>query len=83
MKICIVSQTFAPQEEGGAEISSRHAAQNLASRGHDIVVLALGHKDIPDAPLGECLTDAPWRLYRVAFHNEYLPRPTAECRIDT
>lgn len=75
MKICIVSQTFAPQEEGGAEISCRHAAQNLASRGHDIVVLALGHKDIPDAPLGECLTDAPWRLYRVAFHNAYLPGP--------
>lgn len=73
MKICIVSQTYAPQDEGGAEISSRHAAHNLALRGHDVVVLSLGQKGNHQAEVGECKIDAPYRLHRVEFRNFYLP----------
>lgn len=72
MKICIVSQTFAPQHEGGAEISSRHTARNLALR-HEVVVLALGMAGQTEAEPGERPIQEPYRLYRVAFHNSYLP----------
>lgn len=72
MKICIVAQTFAPQDEGGAEISSRHAASNLALH-HDVVVLALGLAGEAGAEPGEASTTAPYRVYRVPFRNSYLP----------
>ncbi len=72
MKICVVAQTFAPQDEGGAEISSRHAASNLALR-HDVVVLALGMEGEAGAEPGEASTTAPYRVHRVPFHNSYLP----------
>jgi len=72
MKICIVAQTFAPQDEGGAEISSRHAAVNLSAR-HDVVVLSLGMNGVAGAEPGECPTNAPYRLVRVPFRNSYLP----------
>lgn len=74
MKICIVAQTFAPQEEGGAEISARHAALNLSAR-HTVVVLSLGRAGTAGAEPGECPTSAPYRLYRVPFRNAYLPGP--------
>ncbi len=74
MKICIVSQTFRPQNEGGAEISSHHAALNL-SRNHDVCVLALGSDNDPEFPTGFQPTEAPYRIYRVAYHNSYLPGP--------
>lgn len=74
MKICIVSQTFAPQPEGGAEISSRYAAKNLSKR-HDVVVLALGKAGIEDAPVGECRSGEAYRVHRIAFENSYLPLP--------
>lgn len=72
MKICIVSQIFFPQHEGGAEISSRHAAKNLSNH-HDVVVLALGAFGSNVAPLGENYTDESYRLYRIPFRNSYLP----------
>lgn len=72
MKICIVSQTFAPQDEGGAEISSRHAATNLSAR-HEVVVLSLGMAGVAGAEPGECVTNAAYRLVRLPFHNAYLP----------
>lgn len=72
MKICIVSQIFFPQSEGGAEISSRHAAKNL-SIDHDVVVLALGEFRSRIAPLGESCTGENYRLYRIPFGNSYLP----------
>lgn len=72
MKICVVSQTFAPQDEGGAEMSSRHAAQNL-SRRHDVVVLALGHANAAGAEPGERAATSGYRVHRVAFRNGYLP----------
>lgn len=74
MKICIVAQTFAPQDESGAEISSRHLAANLA-REHDVVVLALGLEGSEDAEPGEHPTGASYRLVRVPFRNSYLPLP--------
>ncbi len=74
MKICLVSQTFAPQDEGGAEISSRHAAQNLSLR-HDVVVLALGLATAKNCAPAEHPIDAPYRLVRVNYRNSYLPGP--------
>lgn len=72
MKICVVSQTFAPQDEGGAEISSRHAARNLALR-HDVVVLALGLSGEPGAEPGDGPATHGYRVHRVPFRNSYLP----------
>lgn len=74
MKICIVSQTFRPQNEGGAEISSHHAALNLA-RNHDVCVLALGRDGDPEFPTGFQRNEQPYRIYRVPYHNSYLPGP--------
>lgn len=72
MKICLVAQTFAPQHEGGAEVSSRHGATHLA-RNHDVVVLALGKGNSGPTGIGEHLTKAPWRLHRIEFRGDYLP----------
>lgn len=72
MKICIVSQTFAPQDEGGAEMSSRHAAYNLAQR-HEVVVLALGLVGGLGVEPGECASAQRYRVHRVCYHNSYLP----------
>lgn len=72
MKICIVAQTFAPQEEGGAEISSRHVARNLADR-HDIVVLSLGQEGSSTVGIGEMASNQPYRVHRIRFNNSYLP----------
>lgn len=74
MKICIVSQTFRPQDEGGAEISSHHAALNL-SQNHDVCVLALGLEGDIDIPTGFQTTDDPYRIFRVPYKNSYLPGP--------
>jgi glycosyltransferase involved in cell wall biosynthesis len=72
MKICVVSETFAPQDEGGAEISSRHAARNLSTN-HDVVVLALGLDGIKGAEPGEVPSTSGYRIHRVPFRNSYLP----------
>lgn len=77
MKICIVAQSFAPQKEGGAEISSRHLAQNL-SKHHEVVVLSLGEAGSEVAPLGECITEQRYRLVRIPFRNIYLPELRSE-----
>ncbi len=68
----MVAQTFAPQQEGGAEVSSRHGAANL-SRTHDVVVLALGAGKAGPTSVGEHPTGAPWRLHRIEYRGEYLP----------
>lgn len=73
MKICIASQTFKPQDEGGAEMSSRHAAYNLAKR-HDVVVLALGLAGEHGAEPGETASTLQYRVHRVRYHNSYLPQ---------
>ncbi len=72
MKICIVSQTFAPQPEGGAEIVCRQLAQSL-SGAHEVVVLSLGMTGNALAPPGEIISNAPYRLWRLPFHNSQLP----------
>ncbi|MGF1447143.1 MAG: glycosyltransferase [Pikeienuella sp.] len=72
MRICLASQTFHPQDEGGAEISARHAAEAL-SADHEVTVLALGKAGDATAPLGEVETAAPYRLHRLRFRNAYLP----------
>ncbi|NTJ44795.1 glycosyltransferase family 4 protein [Agrobacterium larrymoorei] len=73
MKICIVAQTFAPQEEGGAEIVARMSAIEL-SRRHDVFVLALGLEgDV--APPGETVGADGIRVLRVRWKNSYLPGP--------
>lgn len=74
MKICIVSQTFAPQEEGGAEISARMGATELA-RHHDVAVLALGQEGDALAPPGESRTPDGIRVVRIPWRNSYLPGP--------
>jgi glycosyltransferase involved in cell wall biosynthesis len=74
LKICIVSQTFAPQEEGGAEISARLGAVQLGQR-HDVTVLALGKAGDPVAPTGERQLPGGIRLVRIQWNNTYLPLP--------
>lgn len=74
MKICIVSQTFAPQEEGGAEISARLSAIELGQR-HDVTVLALGKDGDALAPPGETRLPGGTRVVRLAWNNSYLPLP--------
>ena len=74
MKICIVSQTFAPQEEGGAEISARLGAMELGQR-HDVTVLALGKEGDAVAPPGETRLQGGIRVMRLAWNNSYLPLP--------
>ena len=72
MKICIVSQTFAPQAEGGAEISARVGATELAKK-HDVTVLALGKVGDPLAPPGETRLANNVRVVRLPWKNSYLP----------
>lgn len=72
MKICIVSQTFAPQEEGGAEISARVGAIQLG-KNHDVTVLALGKEGDPLVPPGEAQLAGGIRVVRLAWNNSYLP----------
>jgi glycosyltransferase involved in cell wall biosynthesis len=74
MKICIVAQTFAPQEEGGAEIVARICAAEL-SRHHDVIILSLGLEGDEIAPPGETVNDDGIRVLRVNWHNSYLPGP--------
>lgn len=74
MKICIVSQTFAPQEEGGAEISARLGAIELGQR-HDVTVLALGKEGDAIAPPGETRLAGGIRVVRLPWNNSYLPLP--------
>lgn len=74
MKICIVAQTFAPQEEGGAEIVARICAAEL-SRHHEVIILSLGLEGDEVAPPGETLNEDGIRLVRVNWHNSYLPGP--------
>lgn len=75
MKICMVCQTFSPQEEGGAEISARMGAIEL-SRRHDVTVLSLGELKNPMAPLGETRHASGFRVVRIPWSNSYLPGPT-------
>lgn len=72
VRIGLVSQTFHPQDEGGAEISARHAAEAL-SRRHAVTVLSLGAAGNAAAPVGEVDIDAPYRMHRLRFLNAYLP----------
>lgn len=74
MKICIVAQTFAPQEEGGAEIVARMCAAEL-SRYHDVIILSLGLEGDTVAPPGESINSDGIRVLRVNWHNSYLPGP--------
>ncbi len=74
MKICIVAQTFAPQEEGGAEIVARMCAAEL-SRYHDVIILSLGLEGDSVAPPGESINSDGIRVLRVNWHNSYLPGP--------
>ena len=75
MKICIASQTFAPQPEGGAEISTRMAANWLA-KSHEVVVLSLGKASDPVAPVGRSASSDGYDILRVPYDNSYLPLPT-------
>ena len=72
MKICIASQTFAPQYEGGAEISARMGAMALGTS-HEVCLLALGSQKDPSATPGESRTNDGLRLVRIAWSNFYLP----------
>lgn len=72
MRICIVAQTFAPQEEGGAEIVARMCAKEL-SRHHEVFVLSLGMSGDRLAPTGESVGENGIRVVRVHWHNSYLP----------
>jgi glycosyltransferase involved in cell wall biosynthesis len=72
VKICIVSQTFAPQAEGGAEISARAGAIELAKT-HDVTVLALGKVGDPLVPPGETRLAGNVRVVRLPWKNSYLP----------
>lgn len=74
MKICIVAQTFAPQEEGGAEIVARMCAAEL-SRHHDVIILSLGLQGDKVAPPGESVNSDGIRVLRVNWRNSYLPGP--------
>ncbi|KAA3515787.1 Spore coat protein SA [Agrobacterium sp. DSM 25558] len=74
MKICIVAQTFAPQEEGGAEIVARMCAVEL-SRYHDVIILSLGLEGDHIAPPGETTNSDGIRVLRINWHNSYLPGP--------
>lgn len=74
MKICIVAQTFAPQEEGGAEIVARMSAVEL-SRHHDVFVLSLGLEGDDLVPPGETVGADGIRVVRVKWNNSYLPGP--------
>lgn len=74
MKICIVSQTFAPQEEGGAEISARVGALHLG-RNHDVTVLALGKEGDALVPPGQTQLTSSIRVIRLPWNNTYLPGP--------
>lgn len=76
MKICIASQTFHPQHEGGAEIVARNFAEHLC-RKHEVVVLSLGLPGHPSCSPGETSTVAGYRVVRVPFHNAYLPETKA------
>ena len=72
MRICIVAQTFAPQEEGGAEIVARMCAKEL-SRHHEVFVLSLGMSGDSLAPTGESTGEDGIRVVRVNWYNSYLP----------
>ncbi|MDQ1183514.1 glycosyltransferase [Agrobacterium larrymoorei] len=72
MRICIVAQTFAPQEEGGAEIVARMCAKELA-RHHEVFVLSLGMAGDRLAPTGETMGEDGIRVVRVNWDNSYLP----------
>ncbi|WP_113261523.1 glycosyltransferase [Agrobacterium cavarae] len=72
MRICIVAQTFAPQEEGGAEIVARMCARELALH-HEVFVLSLGMSGDRLAPTGEATGEDGIRVVRVNWHNSYLP----------
>lgn len=74
MKICIVAQTFAPQEEGGAEIVARMCALEL-SRYHEVFILSLGLEGDDIAPPGESTNADGIRVVRVNWNNSYLPGP--------
>lgn len=74
MKICIVAQTFAPQEEGGAEIVARMCAAEL-SRYHDVIILSLGLEGDAIAPPGESVNGDGIRVLRINWRNTYLPGP--------
>ena len=69
MKICIASQTFAPEDEGGAEISARMAAIELSRRQHDVTVLALGLEGDPVAPVGTYRHPEGFTVVRIPYHN--------------
>ncbi len=73
MKLLMAVQTFAPQAEGGAELSARMAAYELQKR-HKVVVLSLGHPDDPVAPVGRSDYDGI-SIVRVPFKAAYLPGP--------
>ncbi|MFG1298772.1 glycosyltransferase [Xanthobacter sp. V3C-3] len=73
MKICIAAQTFAPEDEGGAEISARMAAIELSRRNHDVTVLALGMEGDALAPVGTQRHPEGFTLVRVPYRNLHLP----------
>lgn len=57
MKIMVAAQIFAPQGEGGAEMSARMVSLELQER-HEVVVLSLGRPGDSIAPVGETFTMA-------------------------
>lgn len=73
MKLLMAVQTFAPQAEGGAELSARMAAYELQKR-HDVVVLSIGHPEDPVAPIGRSEYEGI-SIIRVPFRAAYLPGP--------
>lgn len=69
MKVCVVSQVFAPQHEGGAEIVARRAAEYL-SQIHDVRVFALALAGDEGETLAE---NSLFPVQRIPYHNLYLP----------
>ncbi|WP_101689933.1 glycosyltransferase family 4 protein [Dysgonomonas massiliensis] len=45
MKIAIINNKFWPDTSGGSQISTRILAENLADRGHEVVVVTLSEQD--------------------------------------
>jgi glycosyltransferase involved in cell wall biosynthesis len=74
MNISILSETSA---WGGAEAHTVGLAETLAKRGHDVLVVALGHDVFDDAARR---ADAPFRLRRIPLSKPVKSLSLAACR---
>ncbi len=79
MRVLFASANFGEQVVGGAQLSIRFVAEELAARGHEVAVLIVD----PHGPR-ESVTPAGVRVFKVAPRNLYwhrAPRPSAPKRL--